>query len=102
MGFDPFIDERSSSRKTAASAAQVSDVFEIEAPISSESFIVAQSFESLGVLEINSAESLVGSSSLLGDQLEAFGTDHLSLIRLMQAFLEGELFNAQQRETQLP
>jgi hypothetical protein len=54
------------------------------------------------VLEINSAESLVGSSSLLGDQLEAFGTDHLSLIRLMQAFLEGELFNAQQRETQLP
>jgi hypothetical protein len=53
-------------------------------------------------LEINSSESLVGSSSLLGDQLEAFGTDDLSLIRFMQAYLEGELFNVQQKETQLP
>jgi hypothetical protein len=102
MGVYPFIDERSSSRKTATSAAQVSDVFDIEAPISSESFIVAQSFDILGVLEINSSESLDGSSSLFGDQFEAFSTDDLSLIRLMQAFLGGALLHAQQEEIPLP
>jgi hypothetical protein len=61
------------SRKTATSAFRGLDQFEIKAPISSESFIAAQR---LGVLEINSSESLVGSSSLFGDQLEAFGTDN--------------------------
>jgi hypothetical protein len=78
------------------------DVFVIEAPISSESFIVAQSFKILSVLEINSSESLDGSSSLFGNQLEAFSTDDLSLIRLMQAFLGGALLNAQQEEIPLP
>jgi hypothetical protein len=43
--------------------------------MSSESSMVAQSFESLGVLEINSSDSLVGSSSFFVDQLEVFGTD---------------------------
>ena len=44
MVVDPFINERSSSRKTATSAAQGSDEFEIEPPISSQSFIVAQAW----------------------------------------------------------
>jgi hypothetical protein len=77
------------------------DVFEIEARLLSESFIAAQSFEILGVLEINSSESLDVSSSLFGDQLEASSTDDLSLIRLMQAFLGGALFNAQQEQIPL-
>jgi hypothetical protein len=69
------------ARQTATSAPQGSDEFEIEAPTSSKSFVVAQSFENLDVLEINSSESLVGSWFIF--------------FTLMQAFVGGAFFNAQ-------